>query len=155
VSSDVMMHHKEIPVFTGDAWMADLLEYATASNACVSWGCTTCGAQPFRNALIHSAQLTGRPDALGEIAGQLGKIAVRPEYVMAIRFIIMFLNAKAPSVVFNEQLLSLFTGSDAEGVYRAMLSHHANVTASRRPMNSETIQLKSNGVSKSVHTRRK
>src|SRR5258708_430255 len=104
-----MMHHKDIPTFTGDTWLANLLEYAAASNACVSWGCTTCGAQPFRNALVHSAQLAGRSDALSEIAEQLGKVAVRPEYVDAMRFVIIFLNAKASSVTLNEQLLPLFT----------------------------------------------
>ena len=127
-----MTHHKDIPTFTGDGWLANLLEYAAASNACVSWACTTCGAQPFRDALVHSAQSTGRADSLHEIAGQLGKVADRPEYVEAIRFVIMFLNAKAFSVTFNEQLLPLFTGSPAEGVYRAMLAHHEKATARRR-----------------------
>jgi hypothetical protein len=127
-----MMHHKHIPTFTGDAWLANLLEHAAASNACVSWGCTTCGAQPFRNALVHSAQSTGRSDSLYEIAGQLGKVAVRPEYVEAIRFVIMFINAKASPIAFNQRLLPLFIGSPAEGVYRAMLAHHEKVTARRR-----------------------
>jgi hypothetical protein len=127
-----MMHHKDIPTFTGDAWLADLLEYAAVSNACVSWGCTTCGARPFRDALVHSAQSAGTPDSLYEIAGQLGKVAVRPEYVEAIRFVIMFLNAKASSVTFNERLLPLCTGSPAEGVYRTMLVHHEKATARRR-----------------------
>jgi hypothetical protein len=126
-----MMRHKDIPTFTGDTWLAHLLEYAAASNACVTWGCTTCGAQPFRNALIHSAQSTGRSDALSEIAVQLGKVAVRPEYVEAVRFVIMFLNAKTSSVTLNEQLLPLFTGSPAEAVYRAMLAHHEKATARR------------------------
>lgn len=127
-----MMRHKDIPTFTGNAWLANLLDYAVTSNACVSWGCTTCGAQPFRDALVHSAQSTGRSDSLYEIAGQLSKVAVRPGYVEAIRFVIMFLNAKASSVTFNERLLPLITGSPAEGVYRAMLAHHEKVTARRR-----------------------
>ena len=126
------MHHKDIPTFTGDAWLANLLEYAAASNACVSWGCTTCGAHLFRDALVHSAQSTGTSDSLYEIAGQLGKVAVRPKYVEAIRFVIMFLNAKTSSVTFNERLLPLFTGAPAEGVYRAMSAQHEEATARRR-----------------------
>jgi hypothetical protein len=131
-SIGVMMHRKDIPTFTGDAWLASLLEYAAISNACVSWGCTTCGARLFRDALVRSARSPGRLDSLYEIAGQLGKVAIRPECVEAIRFVIMFLNTNSSSTTFNERLLPLFTGSPAEGVYRAMLAHHEKVTERRR-----------------------
>ena len=127
-----MVHHKEIPVFTGDTWLAKLLEYAAASNACVRWGCTTCGAQPFQNALLQPAQSTRASDVLCEIAGQLGRVGVRAEHVDAMRFVIMFLYKKAPSITFDQQLLPLFAGSPAEGVYSAMRAHHENVAARRR-----------------------
>jgi hypothetical protein len=137
-----MMQQKEIPTFTGDGWLRDLLENVAATNACVRWGCTTCGAEPFRNALVQSAQSTGgSSDGLCEIAGQLGRVAVRPEHVDAVRFVIMFLNARASSTTFNEQLLPLFAGSPAATVHRTMLAHHENVMARRRshePRNDPT-----------------
>lgn len=128
-----MMHNEDIPIFTGEVWLAELLEHAAVTNACVTWGCTTCGAQSFRNALVQSAQsIGGTSDVVREIAKQLGKISVRSEHVEAVRFTIMFLDARTSSTTFNEQLLPLFTGSAAEGVYRAMLAHHESAMARRR-----------------------
>ena len=130
------MHARELPTFSGDKWLADLVEHATRAGACMRWGCTTCGATAFRRALLESAKASpGQPpdqDIAHRIANQCRDLDSSSEQVEAIRFVIMFLDAGLGQQRFQNEIVPIIAGSVVEREYLAMLAHHKKLAARRR-----------------------
>lgn len=130
------MHAGELPTFVCNAWLLELTTHAVDIGACVSWGCTTCGAMPFRHALIESArtELGASPtdhELSREIAARLRDLPDGPEFIEATRFVLMFLYVRSGSNIFENDLIPLFVRSPAEREYKAMAEHHARIMEQR------------------------
>ena len=137
VTNDTVMHTDRLPTFAGATWLLDLVTHATGVGACMNWGCTTCGALPFRRAVTESANLAAGPGATEhqvsvEIATQLGTFPASASWVPAIRFLLMFLYAERGKLEFERDLLPLIASSPAESEYQAMAAHYARVVERRR-----------------------
>ena len=126
-----------LPPFTGRQWLNDLVRFSARNNVCTKWGCTTCGARPFRKALLanaSSAAGAGDQEIDEEIARQLANVDVDDQTSHTIRFVILFLYyLRGRSADFESDLLPLFARSPAGGVYQAMLTHYSTLQARPDP----------------------
>lgn len=124
-----MAHASVVDVETGEDWLRWLIVHGRQRDACMTWGCTTCGATPFRKALWNSAALAGPDDPAREIARQLTRYPAGAD-VRALRLVICDLNARADATAW-ERLRQIVARSFAGAELLRMQEHHEGVLAQR------------------------
>jgi hypothetical protein len=123
-------HSAELGLITGDGWLSQLISDATLQGACLQWGCTTCGSQPFRKAMWASATAANRTRPDLAIAEQLQQL---PQFLdpTALRLILCDLDWRLGDAALLE-LSSSFERSAAGDEYHRMRAHHAMVLRERQ-----------------------
>jgi hypothetical protein len=125
-----MGHDTPLAICRGERWLAELIGEATAQNACVTWGCTTCSARAFRQALWASAEANAKGVLVEELAAKLGMLPLGIDTTV-VRLVLCELNARITSQEMT-RLAKLFEAGPAGAIYGAMAEHEAALHERRR-----------------------
>jgi hypothetical protein len=118
-------------------WLSQYLEEAARARLCTEFGCTTCGAMPFRRGVLEAlARAAGEPvgsyrqrPVVEAIACALARLPSRHRHSEAVARILGDLWTGLPGL--DADLHRFLAGSAAGAQLRAMEAHHTSLVARR------------------------